>query len=118
MRRKAIAIVATALVIGTGCGSDDSSAETFCDNLEDVQGQLNALDQADPTALDAAADTLSDLDPPDEIADSYDNVVDVYTAAADDDGSLTDPALATKFADVRNDITRIDDYITDTCTDE
>lgn len=116
--RNTIAVAATALIIGSGCGNDGASTESFCDDLDGVQSHLSELALNDPSTLDSTVDALDDVDPPDEIAGSYNAVLDVYTSLADDGGSITDPALATEFADVRSEITRIDDFITDNCTSE
>lgn len=115
---RAVLTTAAVAILLAACSSGDSQASDFCDDLTDAQTQLATLDQTDSAALADAVDRLNAVDPPDDIADSYRAVLDVYTAIVDNDASLTDPALATQFADVRTHIDRIDQYITDTCTDE
>lgn len=69
-------------------------------------------DSADPATI---ADSLTRADPPGDITDAYDNVLELYESLRDDPAALTDPANATRFADLNDDITAIDDYINENC---
>lgn len=113
-----LAATTVVLAVTTACGSDGNSAEPFCDDLIAAQDQLTTVDQMDPNSLRDTVDVLEEINPPDEIADSYDAIVEVYSAIASDEGSVTDPSLATKFADIGNDIRSIDEFVTESCTDE
>jgi hypothetical protein len=106
-----------ALTVPLGCSDqdDESQAQHFCDELTSVQDEFAALDQTSPDQLGQTVDTLDDIDPPDDIAPAYNNVLDVYRTIADG-GSLTEPANANKFADIQNDISAIAQYTADNCT--
>jgi hypothetical protein len=116
---RVVLTTATVALLLTACSDGGTEARDFCDDLSNVRGQLATLGQGDPAAFADVVDRLETIDPPDEIADSYRAVLEVYTAIADDgEATLTDPEFGTRFADVRADIDRIDEYISDTCTDE
>lgn len=115
--RKALAIIAITIVAAAGCGGDGGSTESFCEDLTEVRTHLDALDQNDPDALDEAVAALDGIDPPSEISDAYDNVLELYKIMAENDASVTDPNIATRFADLREDITKIDDFTTENCAD-
>jgi hypothetical protein len=111
---RAAAALALAIGAATSCssGGDDNSADAFCRDIAAVQDHLLNADSADPAAI---ADGLTRADPPGDIADAYDNVLELYESLRDDPAALTDPANATRFADLNDDITTIDDYINETC---
>lgn len=115
--RKVLAITAITVAAAAGCGGDGGSTESFCEDLTEVRAHLDVLDQNDPQALDEAVAVLDDIDPPGEISDAYDNVLELYKIVADNDASVTDPDLATRFADLREDITKIEDFTTENCVD-
>jgi hypothetical protein len=72
------------LLMAAGCGGDDDdstsseSIEDFCDGFNEVNEQFSNIDVTDPDALEDALDMLRDLDPPEEIADEYQTVLDGF----------------------------------------
>jgi len=108
--------LAAVLALGLGaCGGGGDDAQDFCDELTDANEQLANLAQASPDQVDEIVDALEDIDPPGEIDDAFDRVLDLYRQISDGDAALTDPALATDFANVQNDIQQIQDFTADEC---
>lgn len=106
------AAVALAVALAASCSSGDNSADAFCTDIADTQDDLLNAATADPGTI---ADGLAQTDPPDEIADAYNNVLDLYQDIRDNPDALTNPDNATRFADLNQDITAIEDYIRTTC---
>jgi hypothetical protein len=99
MRRTLIGLAAAGLLAVTGCSdsenedggaaaSDGGSAGEFCDGFE----ALNDRFAEDPAAASdpvQVLDELESLDPPDEIADAYQKVIDVSRQSSEVD--IEDP---------------------------
>jgi hypothetical protein len=109
--------LAAVLALGLGAcgGGGDDGAPDFCDELTDANEQLADIAQASPNQVGDIVDALEDIDPPGEVEDAYNNVLDLYRRIADGDAALTDPALATDFANVQTDIQQIQDFTADEC---
>ncbi len=103
MRRTLIGLAAAGLLAVTGCSDSDSgggdaassgggSTEEFCADFQALDDRFSE----DPEAAndtDAVLEALEELDPPEEIADDFQTVVDVTRQTADVD--VEDPeALA------------------------
>jgi hypothetical protein len=109
-----------AVLVLAACSGDNDGDQAFCDDLGDTRDQLTDLAAtagADPDSLAAAVDDLDALDPPDEIADAYQQVIDAYTAVADT-GSITDPDIAGRLADAQTAAAEIDAYVRQECATE
>jgi Asp-tRNA(Asn)/Glu-tRNA(Gln) amidotransferase C subunit len=84
MRRLVAGVAVVGLLMAAGCGGDDDdstsseSIEQFCDGFNEVNERFSSIDVTDPGALDNALDMLRDLDPPEEIADEYQTVLDGF----------------------------------------
>jgi hypothetical protein len=83
MRRLVTGVAVVALLMAAGCGGDDDSTssesiEEFCDGFNEVNERFSNIDVTDPDALETALDMLRDLDPPAEIADEYQTVLDGF----------------------------------------
>jgi hypothetical protein len=84
MRRLVAGVAVVGLLMAAGCGGDDDdstsseSIEDFCDGFNEVNEQFASIDVTDPDALEDALDMLRDLDPPEEIADEYQTVLDGF----------------------------------------
>jgi hypothetical protein len=114
--RTTAAALAASVGLGLGaCGGGGDDAQDFCDELTGANEQLADLSQASPDQVDEIVDALEGIDPPGEIDDAYDRVLDLYRQIADGDAALTDPALATDFANVQTDIQQIQDFTTEEC---
>jgi hypothetical protein len=114
MRRTGTTGAALAAVLALGlsaCGGGGDDAQDFCDELTDANQQLADIAQASPDQVDEIVDALGDIDPPGEIEDAYNNVLNLYRRIA----VLTDPALATDFANVQTEIAEIQDFTTEEC---
>jgi hypothetical protein len=111
--RAAAVGLALAAAAGSSCTSGGGdSADAFCRDAAAIQDDLLNADSADPAAI---ADNLTRAEPPGDIAEAYDNVLELYESLRDDPAALTDPANATRFADLNDDIIAINDYINQTC---
>lgn len=83
MRRFLAGVAVVGLLMAAGCGGDDDSTSSeaideFCDGFNDVNEQFSDINVTDPGALDDALDMLRDLDPPEEIADEYEKVLEGF----------------------------------------
>jgi hypothetical protein len=112
-RLTAIAALTTIALSVAACGGNTNSADRFCDSTAGLQDQLLAAQAPDSESV---IDTLAEADPPDEIADAYANLIDAYEDMGADQDTLTDPATATRLADLNDDITTIDTYLRTECT--
>jgi hypothetical protein len=84
MRRLVAGVAVVGLLTAAGCGGDDDdstsseSIEEFCNGFNEVNEQFSNIDVTDPNALEDALDMLRDLDPPEEIADEYQTVLNGF----------------------------------------
>lgn len=119
--RRALGLVAAPALVLTAaaCGDDDdaSSTASFCDEYKSLEERFSDVD--DPTSEDfgEALEAFKDLDPPEEIADEWDTMVNALEGFADID--LSDPE-ALENADIDTEAvdeasTRIDNFLKDEC---
>lgn len=115
MRRSLIGVVVASVLVLGACGGDDDDAASgdFCSTMEDLV-QSASQDEADP---DAARETLNELEPPEEIADAWDQYVPLITRAGD-----IDPEDSEAQAEYQEDLqqaqeagTEINQYLADEC---
>jgi Mg2+/Co2+ transporter CorC len=91
MRRFVAGLAVGGLLMGAGCGDDAGGAspeeiQDFCDGFNEINDEFsNANLVADPDALQEALEMLRDLEPPEEIADDYESVLDGFQDLADID---------------------------------
>jgi Asp-tRNA(Asn)/Glu-tRNA(Gln) amidotransferase C subunit len=83
MRRFVAGVAVVGLLMAAGCGGDDDSTSSeaideFCDGFNEVNEQFSNINVTDPGALEDALDMLRDLDPPAEIADEYEKVLEGF----------------------------------------
>ena len=84
MRRLVAGVAVAGLLVAAGCGGDDDagtsseSIEEFCDGFNEVNERFSNIDVTDPGELENALDMLRDLDPPEQIADEYQTVLDGF----------------------------------------
>jgi hypothetical protein len=83
MRRLVAGVTVVGLLMAAGCGGDDDgtsseSIDEFCDGFNEVNERFSSIDVTDPGELENALDMLRDLDPPEEIADEYETVLDGF----------------------------------------
>jgi hypothetical protein len=88
MRRTLIGVVAAGALVLGACGddddssaSDDGSSGDFCTTMEELVTAASN-DESDP---EAAQETLSNLEPPAEIADEWEQYVPLITRGGDID---------------------------------
>jgi hypothetical protein len=112
--RRAV-VLAAATVLTVACGDDDgASGEAFCDEMAEVQGDLGSLSTSDPASLDSVVERLRQVEPPAEIAEAYQGVVDGYAAMAED-GGLTDPAAQDRLVEAQEHLTHLSEYLAENC---
>jgi hypothetical protein len=87
MRRFVVGVAVAALLVAAGCGDDDDggggassqATEEFCQGFNRINEQFSDINPVtDPEALREALDMLRDLDPPEEIADEYETVLEGF----------------------------------------
>lgn len=114
MRTTGTLAIATLTITLSTCSSGDNNTDAFCDTMHETQLDLIASNTQDDTAIERIVNALEEVNPPDEIASEFDNVLNVYGRVADGT-ALTDPELATNLADINSDITTVENYINDNC---
>jgi hypothetical protein len=124
-RSAAAGVLAAAAL--TACGSDggSSATESFCEEYRQIEEELAEVDFEDPAALSEAFDRMSELDPPDEIADDFRAVVElnreVYSAG--DGVDLSDQEAATELqeqlseraTDLEDESQNVDEFLAEEC---
>jgi outer membrane murein-binding lipoprotein Lpp len=131
-RALAVPFVLTALLLA-GCSSEEAERqEAFCadvpDLLSDITDDVNAIQsdpQSAPQVLDEAVQRLEDVDPPEAVADEWDDLVTSWRALSDllDRADLTDPAanadLAPQLQELQGDLVSsgeaVDSYGEENC---
>jgi hypothetical protein len=112
MRRFVVGATVAAL-IAAGCGGDDDggggassqATEEFCQGFNRINEQFSDINPVThPEALREALDMLRDLDPPDEIADEYETVLEGFERLSKID--VTDQDAV---AEVRKDLPRAEE---------
>jgi hypothetical protein len=84
MRRLVAGVAVVGLLMAAGCGGDDDdstsseSIEDFCNGFNEVNERFSNINVTDPGELENALAMLRDLDPPEEIADEYQTVLDGF----------------------------------------
>lgn len=124
MRRFVAGLAVVGLLMAAGCGDDDGGASSeeiseFCDGFNEINEQFSDINPvADPEALDEALDMLRDLEPPAEIADEYETVLDGFEALSEID--INDPEevaqVQEEFADAEEAFNAVGDFVEDECS--
>jgi Asp-tRNA(Asn)/Glu-tRNA(Gln) amidotransferase C subunit len=83
MRRLVAGVAVAGLLMAAGCGGDDDGTSSeaideFCDGFNDVNERFSDINVTDQVALAEALDMLRNLDPPEEIADEYEKVLEGF----------------------------------------
>lgn len=127
MRRTLIALAVTgSLVLIAGCGDGDGgSSAAFCSDFQKLQDDMANVDTNDQEAIDEGFRRLEGLDPPEEIADEYRQIVQLAKDANDaaQDIDLKDPAAVAEtqaeFAQREQELEaaskKVDDFLTNEC---
>lgn len=102
-----------AILAAAGCGGQ-SDSDAFCDQYPDLSNRLGEISR--PTGqgfADLTAD-LEGLDPPADIQDAHDKLLDDLDAIAEA-GTITDPTAVTSLTEIQTNINDIQTYLTDRC---
>jgi hypothetical protein len=84
MRCVVAGVAVVGLLMAAGCGGDDDDStsseatEEFCDGFNEVNEQFSDIDVTNRGELENALNMLRDLDPPEDIADEYETVLDGF----------------------------------------
>ena len=123
MGRFVAGVAVVGLLMAAGCGDDDDSTsseatETFCDGFNEINDEFSDINPvADPGALEDALDMLRDLEPPEEIADEYERVLEGFEALTEID--ITDPEEVAQvqedFADAEEAFNTVGDFVEKEC---
>lgn len=104
-------------VLPTACG-DDGDQATVCGDGATTLVALQTID-LDPASPDfaEAVDTLEAVEPPDEIADDWDALVDVLVSLRDAEDFEPEelPAVFQRLGELDSERARIDEYIREEC---
>jgi hypothetical protein len=119
-----VAVVAALALAGCGRGGD-STTDAFCHDYRKVADDLEGVRQNDADAVDEGLRNLAALDPPDEIKDEFDQIVDLVRRSNDmaKQVDMSDPAQVSQaqqaFADQEEELaaasTKVGDFLSENC---
>jgi hypothetical protein len=127
--RRALTGVAVAAVLAgalTGCGrGGDSATDAFCDDYRQVADDLEGVAPDDAGAVEEGLQRLEGLDPPDEIKDEFEQIVELVRESNDLAKSvdMNDPEQVSqaqeRFADREEELaaasTKVGDFLSENC---
>jgi hypothetical protein len=124
MGRFVAGLAVAGLLMAAGCGDDgggsasSEATDEFCDGFNEINDQFSDNNLvADPEALQEALDMLRDLEPPEEIADDYERVLEGFEALAEID--INDPEAVAQvqedFADAEDAFNTVGDFVDREC---
>ena len=112
-------VAAPALLVGlAACGDDDddsASSADFCDSAREIDEGFAEID--DPTEADFGdiADTMGSIEPPAEIAEDWDTMVDGFDRLQDVDFSDPESFDEEEFAEADEASGRVVEYLDEEC---
>jgi hypothetical protein len=120
------AVVAALVLVLFGCGrGGDSATEAFCDDYRQVTDDLEGVAPANADAADEGLRKLDALDPPEEIKDEFEQIVELVRKANDmaKNVDLNDPAQVSQaqqaFADQEEELAaasaKVGDFLSENC---
>jgi 23S rRNA A2030 N6-methylase RlmJ len=120
------AVVAALVLVLFGCGrGGDSATEAFCDDYRQVTDDLEGVAPANADAADEGLRKLDALDPPEEIKDEFEQIVELVRKANDmaKNVDLNDPAQVSQaqqaFADQEEELAaasaKVGDFLSVNC---
>jgi hypothetical protein len=123
MGRFVAGVAVVGLLMAAGCGDDDDrtsseATEEFCDGFNEINDQFSDINPvADPGALEDALEMLRELEPPEQIADEYERVLEGFEALTEID--ITDPEevaqVQEEFADAEEAFNTVGDFVEEEC---
>ncbi|WP_402466701.1 hypothetical protein [Isoptericola aurantiacus] len=136
LHRSAAAASTVLLTLGlAACSGDDESAQAFCDSvgsLESLTTELGAIDPSDPDAatesLEQVISEIEAIEPPEEIAESFEVVSTAFVGYADaatealadmenaDTDALTEAQEAMSSEEFSSASADLDQYTTENCS--
>jgi len=120
LARRVLGLAAVpALMVGfAACGDDDDSAGGgFCDQAESLNETFDEIDDPTSEQFGDALDRIRAMDPPEEIADDWNQLVTALDGLEDIDLENPDPeALAALDTDEMQQASdRVDEYMSEEC---
>jgi hypothetical protein len=123
MRRFVAGVAIVGLLAAAGCGdenADTSSGETeeFCRGFNEINEEFsNKNPVTEPEALQEALDMLRDLEPPAEIADEYEKVLDGFEALSEVDLTNREEVarVRAEFAEAEEAFDTVRDFVDEEC---
>lgn len=115
-RTLGLAAVPTLLLTAAACGGDDGGGgSSFCDAANEVDSTFDSVDDPTSEEYSAAIDRLKELDPPAEIADDWDLMVEMLDRITEIDP--TDPGAAEEldFDEAQAAADRVGTYLEEEC---
>jgi hypothetical protein len=124
-RALGLAVVPALLVALAACGDDDDSdgasgdgaSGDFCDQAESLNETFDEVEDPTSEQFADALDRIRSMDPPEEIADDWNQLVSALEGIEDIDLENPDPealaALETEEVEAAGD--RVDEYLSEEC---
>ena len=117
MRWAAVALLGALSLVAAACGDDDGGdeaagggGEDFCQTMQEIDDQEFAGGEPTAEEVEAIMDRVSQLDPPAEIEESFDQMVDGMQRA------MVDPSSGPELADEIDQASEeVEAYMRDEC---
>jgi hypothetical protein len=127
LRRRVVGLAAVPalLLTAAACGGDDDDGESggggggdsaaFCEDARDVTSRIAELDPTDEEAFDEALDSIRGLEPPDELADDWNTLVDAFERIAEMTPEEQANVDQDEFAEAEESSERVGTYLEEEC---
>jgi hypothetical protein len=122
LARRVLGLAAVpALLVGlAACGDDDddsASGGDFCDQAESLNETFEEIDDPTSEQFAEALDRIRSMDPPEAIADDWNQLVEALEGFEDIDLENPDPSVlaALEDEDVQAAGDRVDEYMSEEC---
>lgn len=117
-RALGLAAVPALLVTAAACGDSDGGGgdtASFCDRFQELDERYSGID--DPTDEDFtdAIDEIAELDPPAEIEDDWNTMIEAFRSFADIDVSDPEALADVDFTEAEAASDRVDSYLSEEC---
>ena len=125
LARRALGLAAVpALLVGlAACGDDDddsASGGDFCDQADSLNESFEQIDDPTSEQFGEALDRIRSMDPPEAIADDWNQLVQALEGFEDIDFENPDPEALAAFdsEEMQAASDRVDEYMADECNIE
>ncbi|HEX6425426.1 MAG TPA: hypothetical protein VFZ79_18205 [Acidimicrobiales bacterium] len=117
-RALAVAAVPALLLTAAACsdGDDDGDdAASFCDRFEEIDERYSGIEDPTDEDFDAAIDAVADLDPPAEIEEDWNTMIEAFRSFSEIDVSDPEALADVDFTEAEAASDRVDAFLAEEC---